>query len=361
MFCEPMYAQAIDVLPEHPEHFELTFKADGWRCLATVALHDSAELTTRTGNRITSLPYISAALSEICPPGTVLDGELVDLVSERQWNRTQSICSSTTEHHASIEDPPLTYVVFDILMLDGENLMHKAQTERRKALETLFEDHDAGAVVLIEQHPCTSASVEAIVARGYEGVVLKRLDSRYRPGMRDGSWLKLKAQAETEAICTGTFEGKGKYAGGEQVGGVCFRLPNGREGRASGMTDQVRRDMAAHPERYVGRVIELAHHGETADGLLRHPQFRRVRDPQDKATATEDRAARKVRKAPEKISAGGRTRNYNAMGDAKLLQCIAELQAGGGDAYRRCMNRGSSEPEKDLEVARGLASKRGLS
>ena len=70
-------------------------KYDGWRVLA--GLLDGVVMWTRTGNHVTQVPYIREAIAAHFPPGTILDGEIVDLRSgsERQWNRTQSILGKT--------------------------------------------------------------------------------------------------------------------------------------------------------------------------------------------------------------------------------------------------------------------------
>lgn len=55
----------------------------------------------------------------------------------------------------------------------------------------------------------------------------------------------------------------------------------------------------------------------------------------------------------------GRTRNYKQMSDAKLKRCWRELEDE-GDAYQRCMNGGSGDPDADLELVARLLRERGL-
>jgi hypothetical protein len=62
------------------------------------------------------------------------------------------------------------------------------------------------------------------------------------------------------------------------------------------------------------------------------------------------------------VAGGGhKRRNYEAMGDTKLKRCVAELKAGEGDAYDRCLERGSGDPAGDLTEALRAANQRGLS
>ena len=104
---------------------------------------------------------------------------------------------------------------------------------------------------------------------------------------------------------------------------------------------------------YVGRVVELTHKGVTKDGALRHPQYRRFRDAIDKPTP------RPQRVAPATVSAGGRQRNYAAMGDDKLQLCRAQLLSG-GEAYERCLNGGSGDLARDVATVEALLAERGL-
>jgi bifunctional non-homologous end joining protein LigD len=86
---------------------------------------------------------------------------------------------------------PVVYVLFDILSLDGRSLMGEPYTARRRQLEALNlngiywstpETFDDGAALF-----------DAVCERDLEGIVAKRVDSRYRPGER--SWIKIKNRA----------------------------------------------------------------------------------------------------------------------------------------------------------------------
>jgi bifunctional non-homologous end joining protein LigD len=368
----PMLCKAIDVVPDD-DRYLASRKYDGWRARATCS-DQHVVLTSREGHALDSVPYVEAALQSLLPPGTVVDGELVDLAEPRQHRRTGSILSSGRPHRPSPESPPLTYAVFDILFEAGRDLRDTPLHERLGVLEGIF-DTGAGrqqtapllttrpeaALLVVEHRPSSSDYAEALIDAGEEGVVVKKRDSRYRHGARNGGWFKYKPQETVDAECTGILPGEGSV---NSVGSIAFRLPSGVEGSAgSGISARDWAGMLAHPEGYIGRVIELAHYGIEKSGALRHPVYRGVRDVRDKAPRRANRAPREVPTPSAEKSTEGRRkrRNYKKMGDSKLMVCIGELRAGEGDAYQRCVERGSGDPTGDLAVALSVARERGLS
>ena len=298
MLPKPMLAKKMTRIPEGAGWW-MEPKYDGWRMLAVI--QDHVVMWTREGHSITQIPYIAQAIAEHLPPGTIIDGEVVDLRSDRQWNRTQSILGSSRggfQHHPTAGDPPLTYVLFDILCLAGTDVRSRPLRDRRAMLE----EHCAGlpmtdgVLALTPIAPPSDAGLDALVELGFEGVVCKREDGAYLCGSRRGGWGKIKPQHEIEAVCTGTYPATpgSRYAprvkGKPQpwaVGGICFRVRHDDgsvfNGRAAGMTDALRADLHTHPERYVGLVVELTHWGVTDTGALRWPQIKRFRSPLDKA------------------------------------------------------------------------------
>lgn len=369
-FIQPMLADPIDVVPEGAD-FVLEPKLDGWRCVAIVS-GSGIELRTRTGKLIDQVPYINRALRSV-PAGTILDGEIVDLASATQFNRVASILQRKDPHVLRGNDTRLSFVIFDILALFDESLMDQPLSVRRGLLEQTLTHpsvarHDGPVpwppvLRLVEQLPASEAAADAIIAEGFEGVVVKRLSGVYLPDVRE--WSKLKPDAEVEALCTGTFATEsGSQYEGRAVGGITFRIEHedGRvyEGRAAGRMDNaLREELYQHPERFVGLVVELGHWGIGEEGALRHPSFRRFRDPADKAVPTPVRTARVVARQARSAGPSGRMRNYRQMKDPKLMRSIAELEAGEGEAYVKAL-AGSGDPAADLEVSRAIATERGL-
>lgn len=380
-----MKAQAVDVLPDGPYIMEPKF--DGWRALA-VSTQAGVILYTNTGKTIDSVPYINDALKNL-PVGTIVDGEIVDLAGDTQWNRTQTICSRYAAHVPTASDPALSYVLFDILALGMVDYKNERLGFRKSRLDDLFRLLSLGGV--IGQVPTWDVSQDVldhlVIVKGFEGVVCKHLDSKYVPGSRNRGWVKIKPYKEIDVLCTGTFPAKeGSKYDGNAVGGITFRVVHEdgtvyEDGQAAGMDDFLRTDLYDHPEKYVGRVVEIKHWGIGKDGALRHPNFYRFRDVADKGPAElpqpsdvphvmmavgilSGRDVIKIEK-PKKVAPvlgsgpSGRMRNYKAMGDPKLLIALAELRAGVGDSYDRALS-GSGDPAADLKVAEAEAAARGL-
>lgn len=377
MFREPMLATKGTALPTGGQWL-MEPKYDGWRAILSITT-DSVRIYTRTGNEITQVPYIADPFGERLPAGTILDGEIVDLSSGGpQWNRTQTILSTTRggyRHTPSDTDPPLSYVVFDVLQIDGEDVCRQPLLVRKRRLVELLEGAEAWLGCDIRHspvHPPTDEGLEALLALGFEGVVVKDTGSTYRCGGRGRGWVKIKPQDEVEARVIGTYppEPGSKYApldkdGKPQawaVGGICFRVEHADgtsyDGRAAGMDDQLRRELHAEPEKFIGLTVELAHWGiQPQTGALRHPNFRRFRSSSEKGTP----ASNPVAGTPGSpvVSTNGtekrRMRNYAAMNDAKLLRCIQSLRDGSGEAFDRCLSAGSGNPAADLKRAEELA------
>jgi ATP-dependent DNA ligase len=365
----PMKANEVDIVPNDPDRWAMSVKWDGHRIFAGVHA-DGCWLESATGNRRNSVPYINKAVASMCPPDTILDGEVVDLMGARQWNRTQSILTRHQIHRPRAGDPALTYMVFDVLHLDGEDLRGYPFRFRYTLLEKMFEalgvipaaDILNRSVRLCEHHGADREEAERLVDEGYEGVVCKRWDSRYTAG-KSGAWVKWKPDHEIEAVCTGTYEAtEGSKYDGRAVGGITFRVshPDGRvyDGRAAGMDDRLRIALYDDPSPYIGLVVELTHKGIGTDGALRHPQYRRFRDPADKEEAVVE--PRPIREAPTAVATRRRQRNYKAMRAEKLMTCIAEFQLGSGDAVTRCIESGSGDLHWDLVTVLAIADEKGL-
>jgi bifunctional non-homologous end joining protein LigD len=165
-------------------------KWDGVRALTRIAA-GTVTMTSRNANRITAAwPDLST------PPDvgddTVVDGEIIAL-NERGVPDFRVLADRMHVRKAATvarlaARVPATYMVFDLLRLDGEDLCGLPLHERRRRLGELDlgrsgwqvpAEYDDGAMLL-----------EATRAQGLEGIVSKRVDSTYRPGQRTPHWLK---------------------------------------------------------------------------------------------------------------------------------------------------------------------------
>lgn len=118
-------------------------------------------------------------------------------------------------------DYPLKLFLFDILFLDGFELLNVSHAKRRTILLSLFAKCQPTLVALIEEKEVTNAlALESyfyeMIGSGLEGLVVKKPDAIYRPGKRDFNWIKLKRQEEghlndtIDCVLLGYYKGKGK-------------------------------------------------------------------------------------------------------------------------------------------------------
>lgn len=131
------------------------------------------------------------------PDETVIDGEVValDPAGRPSFNALQN-------HGASAA--PVFYYVFDVLTLAGEDVTAEQLVRRRELLQTrVLSKLDEP----IRESPTLDASlsdlIRSVKAQGLEGIVAKRLDSRYEPGQRSGMWQKMRINQGQEFVIGG--------------------------------------------------------------------------------------------------------------------------------------------------------------
>jgi bifunctional non-homologous end joining protein LigD len=179
-------------------------KWDGYRAIATVDEGD-ARLTSRNGNDLTArFAQVARQVARaVKTPSCVLDGEVCALDDSGR--------SSFSAMQQGRAGTPLVYYVFDLLEVDGEPLVDLPLVERRKRLERLL-DRRNKTVRLSESFDDGAALYQAAQQQGLEGIVAKRLDSRYVQGKRTRDWLKLKTHGEQEFVVAGYTKGTGRRA-----------------------------------------------------------------------------------------------------------------------------------------------------
>lgn len=260
-------------------------KMDGWRILAHVA-EDGVHLYTRTGNsKDGSLPIIEAELGEQMPVGTWLDGEAVAMTIKdgqvtHDWGTVQSVLGSGTAK-AAAQSEKITYVIFDLISHGGIDARSLPYGKRRTLLEKLFDKVSLSErIQLSAQVQPTTANTDALLAQGFEGMVIKRLNAPYASGKRGAGWTKIKPSDNLDCIVTGFKDGENGFTG--MVGAVVFSAYKDGTlteiGRCSGMDMKTRLDMTKNPENWLGKVIEVAHMGQMPTGGYRHPQFVKRRE-----------------------------------------------------------------------------------
>ena len=180
--------------PFDSDDFLFEIKWDGTRMLAYSDRH-GYRLVNRHGHERTG-QYPELELLRKFPPGTILDGEMVVLVNGKPdfgklLSREQTCASLKIRMLARAL--PATYVAFDLLYARYEPLLDQPLEKRRARLRKLLEGQALSSVVLSEGVVGQGrAFFEQVCRYGLEGVVAKRLESRYLPGKRAGDWIKIK-------------------------------------------------------------------------------------------------------------------------------------------------------------------------
>jgi bifunctional non-homologous end joining protein LigD len=200
----PELATLVDTVPKGDE-WVYDVKWDGYRALAYVSGGD-VTLRSRKGNDFTERfsSVASAIAKAVKTPDCVLDGEVCALDEEGR--------SSFSAMQQGKDGTPFVYYVFDLLEVEGEPLVDLPLEERRARLEDLL-DRRSNTVKLSEFFDDGEALRAAAEENGLEGVIAKRLGSRYHVGKRTRDWLKIKVHGGQEFVIAGYTKGKGRREG----------------------------------------------------------------------------------------------------------------------------------------------------
>lgn len=281
-------------------------KWDGTRALAFIEGGDYRLLNRKKNDSRPRYPELDVLRT--LPEGTILDGEIAVLVEGRpsfhgMLQREQA--RGAPRVRAVAKSLPAVYVVFDLLYRDDAPLLDRPLRERREALrEVLARVDDPGGRVVLSEGVVGEgiAYFDEAGRRDLEGIVAKRLDSRYLPGKRSDAWLKIKRAQHVLCAILG-FLPDGKKAvsslviATEEAGSLA---PAGRVG--SGLDAAMRRELRARLDPLItetpllpeaaasimgsetvhwvdpGVFCEVKFLERTPDGQLRAPVFIRVVD-----------------------------------------------------------------------------------
>jgi bifunctional non-homologous end joining protein LigD len=199
----PMLATLADDVPRGAG-WAFEVKWDGYRAIARVA-GGEATLTSRKGNDLTvRFPTVAKAVEKaVKSPHCVLDGEVCALDDDGR--------SSFSAMQQGKAGTPIVYYAFDVLDIDGEPLVDLPLVERRKRLEQVL-DRRNRTVRVSETFDDGRALYAAAKEQRLEGIMAKRLDSRYVQGKRTRDWLKVKTHGEQEFVIAGFTKGTGRRA-----------------------------------------------------------------------------------------------------------------------------------------------------
>jgi bifunctional non-homologous end joining protein LigD len=293
------------------------FKWDGVRAIAAVA-GDQQRLYSRNGNDITGgYPELAALSGLIEARRVLLDGEIVTLgaAGRPDFGLLQQRMHVRAPNPELVARVPVSYYLFDLLDLDGHTLLPQSYQQRRELLAGL--DLGSGSPLIRVPPNYTDVSggqlLEVARQHGLEGVVGKRLRSRYEPGRRSPAWIKTALFHTQEVVVGGWTAGQGHRAG---TLGALLLGAHDAQGRlrylgdvGTGFTERMLDDLMARltaleqpgspfdepvPRDHARRarwvrpelVGEVEYRAVTLDRRLRHTAWRGLRTDKDPAQVT---------------------------------------------------------------------------
>ena len=294
-------------------------KYDGVRVLA-FASGDAVKLITRNAkDKARQFPEVSDGVRQLASRrkrAFVLDGEIVafagNIPARFQALQSRMHLQGDEDISGQALETPSALVAFDLLVDGDDVLLDEPWTYRRRRLERLVGARPPNGVRLGDTGPGEGQRLLERARRDdWEGIIAKRTDSRYIPGVRSRDWLKLKVEFRQEfvvggfteprktrehlgALLLGYFDGDdfvyvGHTGGGftrASLGDMARRLRR-LERKSSPFSTPVRTNEKAHwvrPE----VVVEVKFNEWTADGRLRIPIFLGVRDDKDAREVTKE-------------------------------------------------------------------------
>jgi bifunctional non-homologous end joining protein LigD len=299
----PMLAK-LAKLPAADQGWAAEVKWDGVRAIA-YCRPGRLQLQSRNLRDVTAqYPEVRRLSRQLGAVDAVLDGELVafDENGLPSFERLQQRIHQTDESvvRRRMKSHPVTYVIFDLLYLDGHDLTAESYSRRRELLEGL---DLAGPSWQTPAYSSGHAKelLAASAEQGLEGIVLKRLDSSYASGKRGGAWLKVKNVGRQEFVIGGWLPGEGRRR--NRIGAILLGYFDGGELRYAGKvgTGFSDRELDELGERlaplsretnpFAARrgprkanfvepelVAEIEFRELTAEGMVRHGSFKGLRE-----------------------------------------------------------------------------------
>lgn len=191
-------------------------KLDG----ARLQLHRDGErihLFTRTGQEVTDrLPELVELAHRLPAASFVLDGEALtfdDRGRPRPFQDTMQRIGRSHDVERMRRELPVSLRAFDLLHLDGTDLLDEPLVTRRAALRRLVPEPLRAESVATDQLAVAQRFADQVLADGHEGVIVKDLDAPYTAGRRGGSWRKVKPVHTLDLVVLAAEWGSGRRRG----------------------------------------------------------------------------------------------------------------------------------------------------
>ena len=339
----PMLATLVDKPFDEPGWL-YEIKWDGYRALA-LCNDGEVNLISRNNKSFNEKFYPVYNAVKEWGINAVTDGEIA-VLTDSGVSRFSSL-----QNWRSEADGELIYYVFDLLWLNGHDLMQLTLTKRRELLREYLPDNET---IRMSEDFKTSATefLEAASKMGLEGIIAKKEDSAYRPGERTRDWLKIKANQRHEVVIGGFTRNEGtKKAFSSLVVGVYEGGKLEYTGKiGTGFNDKQQAEMmhkfknlivnvcpftnvpdVNKPSRFRPNppnaivtwlkpelVCEVSYAEMTDDGVMRHPSFEGIRE--DKKA--KDVMKEKPVKTKKVVKASAKSTATKSGSTAKLLKPV---------------------------------------
>jgi bifunctional non-homologous end joining protein LigD len=193
-FVQPMAARVVDKLPEGRD-WSYEVKFDGYRALL-LKDGDKVQIRSRNDKDLTlAYPSIVSAGRRLVANQAVVDGEVVAVDAQGRPS------FQALQHRGGHPRHSIVFYAFDLIFLDGNDLTGARLDERRARLPAVVDR--SGILLSSELEGTAQQVIEAVTALGLEGVLAKKRASKYTPGERHTSWVKLKLDRQQEFVIGG--------------------------------------------------------------------------------------------------------------------------------------------------------------
>lgn len=304
---QPMLATLVDGPPEEAG-WTYEIKWDGYRALGFIN-NGKVDLVSRNNKSFNDKFYPVFDALKKWNIRAIVDGEIIVV------NEKGAADFSDLQGWRSEADGILQYYIFDVLWLDGRNLMDLTLTERRKILEEIIPP-TSDTLKRSETFNIPGKELFTLTDQlGLEGIIAKKQDSGYNPGTRSKDWLKIKTEKRQEAVIGGYTKNEntskqfsalllGVYENGAlvSIGPVGTGFTNQlqseilrkckplvttvcpfREVPEYNKPSRFRPDPPKAEVTWVKPVLvcEISYREKTKDGAVRHPSFKGLREDKD--------------------------------------------------------------------------------
>mgnify|MGYP001772593460 CR=1 FL=1 len=196
--------------------YAVEYKVDGVRVQVHIG-DDGVKIFSRRLNEITqSIPdIVEQVVRNVKKCRTVLDGEIIAVDSMGRPLPFQILLRRFRRIRAveQVKNIPLRLYLFDILYLDGEELISLPYSERWSKLETIASPNILIPRIIANSENDVRKFLDSAIKAGHEGIMLKKLDGKYKPGRREKLWLKFKPAETLDLVIVAADYGYGRRTG----------------------------------------------------------------------------------------------------------------------------------------------------